>query len=75
MLSFLQLIRMIVENVSGQSPFTQDPMRHRIVENTISLPPNVRHTHLLPDRQTANVLVDSYFTNVSCACLPEFDLG
>ncbi|KAG4436349.1 hypothetical protein IFR05_008170 [Cadophora sp. M221] len=64
-LSFLQLIRMIVENVSGQSPFTQDPMRHRIVENTISLPPNVRHTHLLPDRQTANVLVDSYFTNIN----------
>ncbi|KAH7360451.1 fungal-specific transcription factor domain-containing protein [Rhexocercosporidium sp. MPI-PUGE-AT-0058] len=64
-LSFLQYIRMIVESVVGQSPFTQDPMRHMIVENTVSLPPNIRHTHLLPDRQTANVLVDSYFTNIN----------
>jgi hypothetical protein len=64
-LSFLQLIRMIVDNVAGPSPFTLDPRRHRIVENTISLPQNIRHTHLLPDRQTANVLVDAYFTNVS----------
>jgi len=56
---------MIVESVSGQSAFTQDPMRHKIVENTISLPANIRHTHLLPDRQTANVLIDSYFTNAS----------
>lgn len=64
-LSFLQFIRMIVESVSGQSAFTQDPMRHKIVENTISLPANIRHTHLLPDRQTANVLIDSYFTNAS----------
>lgn len=64
-LSFLQLIRMIVDNVAGPSPFTMDPRRHRIVENTISLPPNIRRTHLLPDRQTADVLVDSFFTNVS----------
>ncbi|KAH7418129.1 fungal-specific transcription factor domain-containing protein [Cadophora sp. MPI-SDFR-AT-0126] len=64
-LSFLQFIRMIVESVSGQSAFTQDPMRHKIVENTIALPANVRYTHLLPDRQTANVLVDSYFTNIN----------
>ncbi|KAK0125114.1 hypothetical protein ONS96_008980 [Cadophora gregata f. sp. sojae] len=56
---------MIVESVSGHSDFTQDPMRHMIVENTTSLPVNVRHTHLLPDRQTANVLVDSYFTNIN----------
>ncbi|KAK6585424.1 hypothetical protein PZA11_002151 [Diplocarpon coronariae] len=64
-LSFLQLIRMIVENVSGPSRFTQDPNRHRIVENTASLPPGTRHTHLLPDRETADVLVESYFTNVN----------
>ncbi|KAF8863741.1 hypothetical protein BDZ45DRAFT_583241 [Acephala macrosclerotiorum] len=64
-LSFLQLIRMIVDTVAGPSPFTMDPRRHRIVENTISLPENIRRTHLLPDRQTANVLVDSYFTNVN----------
>ncbi|EKD11823.1 fungal specific transcription factor domain-containing protein [Drepanopeziza brunnea f. sp. 'multigermtubi' MB_m1] len=57
-LSFLQLIRMIVENVAGPSRFTQDPLRHRIVEGTTSLPPNIRHTHLLPDRETANTLVN-----------------
>lgn len=36
-----------------------------IVENVINLPQNIRRTHLLPDRETANVLVDSFFTNVS----------
>jgi hypothetical protein len=56
---------MIIENVAGPSPFTLDPRRHRIVENTISLPANIRQTHLLPDRHTANVLVDAYFTSVS----------
>jgi len=67
-LSFLQLIRTIVDHVAGPSDFTQDPQRHRIVENTITLPKNIRRTHLLPDRQIANVLVDAYFTNVgSCA--------
>ncbi|KAH8791387.1 fungal-specific transcription factor domain-containing protein [Hyaloscypha finlandica] len=64
-LSFLQLIRMIVDNVAGPSPFTLDPRRHRIVENIITLPENIRHTHLLPDRQTANILVESYFTNIN----------
>lgn len=63
-LSFLQLIRMIVDNVIGPTPFTLDPRRHRIVEGTSSLPTNFRRTHLLPDRQTAQVLVDAYFTNV-----------
>jgi hypothetical protein len=56
---------MIIENVAGPSPFTLDPSRHRIVEGTISLPANTRQTHLLPDKPTANVLVDAYFTNVS----------
>jgi hypothetical protein len=60
---------MIVDNVAGPSPFTLDPRRHRIVENVITLPENIRHTHLLPDRQTANILVESYFTNVSSVLL------
>lgn len=55
---------MIIENVAGPSPFTSDPSRHSIVEPTI-MPPPLRNTHLLPDKQTANVLVQSYFTNVS----------
>jgi hypothetical protein len=60
---------MIIENVAGPSDFTLDPSRHRIVESAISLPANIRQTHLLPDRQTANVLVDAYFTNVSFTIL------
>jgi hypothetical protein len=62
-LSYLQLMRMIVENTSGPSAFTLDPMRHRIVENTSSLPANFRHTHLLPDKETAKLLVEAYFLN------------
>lgn len=62
-LSYLQLIRMIVESVSGTSDFTLDPRRHRIMENTISLQ-DTRPTGVLPDRRTADVLADSFFTNV-----------
>ncbi|KAJ2896619.1 hypothetical protein MKZ38_005409 [Zalerion maritima] len=64
-LSYLQLIRMIVESIAGQSPFTMDPRRHRIIESTISFPSNIRPPHLLPDRQTADVLTESYFINTS----------
>jgi len=63
-LSFLQLIRLTVESVAGRSPFTDDPNRHRIVENTKGLPANIRHTHLLPDKETANILVQSFMRNV-----------
>ncbi|KAH7382254.1 fungal-specific transcription factor domain-containing protein [Pyrenochaeta sp. MPI-SDFR-AT-0127] len=62
-LSFLQLLRMMVETVAGSSPFTTDPRRHKIVEGQYSLPPGYRHTHLLPDLQTARVLVDAFFIN------------
>ena len=34
-----------------------------IMENTISLG-DTRPTGVLPDRQTANILVESFFTNV-----------
>lgn len=62
-LSFLQLLRMMVETVAGGSPFTNDPRRHKIVEGQYSLPPGYRHTHLLPDLQTARVLADAFFIN------------
>lgn len=42
-LSFLQLLRMMVETVVGSSPFTNDPRRHKIVEGQYSLPPGYRH--------------------------------
>jgi len=66
-LSYLQLIRMMVEGVAGPSAFTVDPRRHRIMETTMTLPPNFRPTHLLPDKKTAQVLVNSYFVNVLLA--------
>ncbi|KAI9794548.1 MAG: hypothetical protein M1816_004435 [Peltula sp. TS41687] len=62
-LSFLQLMRMIVESVDGPSPFTTDPRRHRILENSLRLPQGLRYSHLLPDRKTANILVTSYLIN------------
>jgi len=62
-LSFLQLLRMMVETVSGSSPFTNDPRRHKIVEGQYSLSSGYRHTHLLPDLQTARVLVEAFFIN------------
>ncbi|KAI2630994.1 fungal-specific transcription factor domain-containing protein [Hypoxylon sp. NC1633] len=64
-LSYLQLIRMIVESVDGTSDFTTDPERHKILENTIQLPHDTRPTGLLPDRKTADILIDSFFTNTS----------
>ncbi|CAF9927960.1 MAG: hypothetical protein ALECFALPRED_003918 [Alectoria fallacina] len=62
-LSFLQLLRMIVETTVGPSPFTMDPERHKIKEIPFSLPSDTELTHLLPDRQTALILVDSFFVN------------
>jgi hypothetical protein len=54
---------MMVETVAGSSPFTNDPRRHKIVEGQFSLPVGYRHTHLLPDAQTARILADAYFIN------------
>ena len=64
-LSFLQLIRMIVETTAGPSPFTMDPERHKIKETPFSLPPDTELSHLLPEKQTALILVDCFFVNVS----------
>ncbi|KAF6834287.1 fungal specific transcription factor domain-containing protein [Colletotrichum musicola] len=62
-LAYLQLIRMIVEASTGPSDFTLDPSRHKIMEATIAMPANIRPPHILPDRETADALVDSFFTN------------
>lgn len=64
-LSYLQWIRMIVENISGPSEFTIDPRRHMIMENAISLPQDLRPIGVLPDQRTANVLINSFFTNTA----------
>ncbi|KAI2642523.1 hypothetical protein GGS21DRAFT_486344 [Xylaria nigripes] len=64
-LSYLQWIRMIVENTSGPCEFTVDPRRHMIMENTILLPQDLRPTGILPDQRTANILINSFFTNTA----------
>ncbi|KAJ2997034.1 hypothetical protein NUW58_g780 [Xylaria curta] len=64
-LSYLQWIRMIVENISGPSDFTLDPRRHMIMENTVSLPQDLRQIGILPDQRTASVLISSFFTNTA----------
>lgn len=64
-LSYLQIIRKDVESIAGPSLFTVDPKQHQIVENITVLPRNVRNTHLLPEKATAIILVDAFFTNVS----------
>jgi hypothetical protein len=67
-LSILQLIRIVVENTAGSdmgSPFIDDPKRHRILESIADFPDNVRIPSPLPDKGTADVLIASYFTNVS----------
>ncbi|KAI2469250.1 fungal-specific transcription factor domain-containing protein [Annulohypoxylon bovei var. microspora] len=56
---------MIVESVSGQSNFTLDPQRHHILENNIPLPHDIKPTGVLPNKKTADILVDSFFTNTS----------
>jgi hypothetical protein len=61
------LIRIVVENTSGAdmgSPFIDDPKRHRLLESIIPFPDNVRIPGPLPDKETADVLIASYFTNV-----------
>ncbi|KAK4225560.1 fungal-specific transcription factor domain-containing protein [Podospora fimiseda] len=74
-LSILQLIRIIVESTAGPemgSPFIDDPKRHRIMENIIDFPPDTRVPTLLPDKETADYLIESYFTN-TCGMIEVFD--
>ena len=56
---------MIVESTIGPSTFTTDPRRHRLTENTITHPPKSQMTHLLPDKETAHVLVNAFFVNAN----------
>ncbi|KAH7328545.1 fungal-specific transcription factor domain-containing protein [Stachybotrys elegans] len=60
-LAYLQLIRMIVAVSDGSSDFTNDPNRHMIMEALV--PPTENVLYLLPDRDTAIILVESYFVN------------
>ncbi|SPQ22320.1 a8408ea9-1c31-4923-ba58-a52b71f5b913 [Thermothielavioides terrestris] len=74
-LSILQLIRIIVENTAGSdmgSPFIDDPKRHRILESIIDFPQHVHIPSPLPDKETADVLIASYFTN-TCGLIEILD--
>ena len=64
-LSFLQLVRTMVESTIGPSIFTTDPRRHRLTENSIAAPQKSLMTHLLPDKQTTYVLVNAFFVNAN----------
>lgn len=63
-LSYLQLIRMIVDSAAGPSRFTSDPNRHMIIEASVAIPPSIHIPPILPDRETATILVNAFFTNV-----------
>lgn len=64
-LSFLDTVRHLVENTLGPSDFTKDPRRHKLVEGSISV--RRKPTPVLPDREAAEFLIDSFFSNVSAA--------
>ena len=64
-LTFLQILRTIVETTVGECPFITDPARHHIAETRLKLPADVHLTHQLPPKQTALILVDAFFVHVS----------
>ena len=64
-MSFLDTVRRLVENTLGPSDFTRDPHRHKLVEGSITV--QKKPTHVLPDREAAEFLIDSFFSNVSAA--------
>jgi hypothetical protein len=55
---------MLVESIAGKSRFTMDPDRHMIMEARINPPPVNIPPGVLPDRRTADVLVEAYFIHV-----------
>jgi len=48
------------------SPFAVDPRRHRIAGATVPMSPNTRLTHLLPERTSALVLIESSLRRHPC---------
>lgn len=56
---------MIIDSAVGPSPFTLDPNRHMILEAAVTIPASVSIPPPVPDRDTAAILVNAFFTNVS----------
>ncbi|KXJ94551.1 hypothetical protein Micbo1qcDRAFT_221064 [Microdochium bolleyi] len=74
-LAYLQIVRMLFETFLGdQSDFTNDGLRHTILEKKISMPASVRHSTVLPDRPTTEALVESFFVH-TVGFLELFDRG
>ena len=63
-LTFLQILRSMVETTVGECPFTTDPARHEIVEPRLKLAEDVRLTYQLPPKEVALILVDAFFVHV-----------
>ena len=62
-LSFLQLLRMIVETTAGLNSFSSDPSRHQITETQFHITRYANFTHALPNKAASLILVDSFFVN------------
>ncbi|KAK5990037.1 Filamentous growth regulator 27-like protein [Cladobotryum mycophilum] len=62
-ISFVQLIRMLVDHTTGSSPFTLDPLRHKMLDLPAPIPQTSMVPYILPDRETSNLIVQSFFTN------------
>jgi hypothetical protein len=62
-LSYLDTFRRLVETTLGPSNFTRDENKYKLLERPIST--DSRPTHVLPDREAAEFLLDSFFSNVS----------
>ncbi|KAM5364716.1 hypothetical protein ACJZ2D_011367 [Fusarium nematophilum] len=62
-LSYLFVIRTIVESVAGGSEFTEDPGRFKMSETPLTGSRVLRPPLELPDKKVAKMLVESYFLN------------
>lgn len=77
-ISFLEDMRRVVENAIGPCSFTEDPLRHHMVEHVPDGQPNWLHAQLPPsiDQPTAFYLVKNFFraTHIVLDLFDEDDL-
>lgn len=62
-LSYLDTIRKLVESTIGPCNFTTDAHKGKLVEGSLSS--GLRPTYVLPDKEVADFLLESFFSNVS----------
>ncbi|KAH7170321.1 fungal-specific transcription factor domain-containing protein [Dactylonectria macrodidyma] len=61
--TYLQAIRVKVEEVAGPSQFTLDSQRHSIIEPCVNTPDQIPNTPMLLEKKVVDLLVKYYFTN------------